>query len=186
MDRGKQLEKFVKHVETIRRLPLVTDGQGVGFSLNMDRTRGMSVRVNLLDENDLRSFLLTFRMFISPNAEIQLNKIYNTCFLGLKKNNDLRDRLVKARAVWKEALGNVGSLKFEEETYSGKDAALHWMNGGYFHSDLERYEQLVELLDRGWPYVQMHFENFVVNATRVIIYTGHVVEYARKNDLFKH
>src|SRR5829696_780586 len=148
MDREKQLEKFVRHVEKIRRLPLVMEGQGVGFSLNVDRTRGMSVRINLLDENDLRSFLLTFRMFISPSADIQLNKIYNTCFLGLKKNNDLRDRLVKARAVWKEALGNAGSIKFEEQTYSKEDAALLWMNGGYFHSDLDKYAQLEAALSR--------------------------------------
>jgi hypothetical protein len=164
---------------------LVAEGQGIRFSLNVDRTRGMSVRLNLLNENDLRSFLLTFRMFISPRAEIQLNKVYDTCFLGLKKNNDLRDRLVKVRAVWKEALRNAGSIKFEEQTYSGEDAALLWMNGVYFHSDLDKYAQLEEALSRGWPYVQMHFGNFVVDATRVILYTGVVVEYARKNNLFK-
>lgn len=129
-------------MEELRRLPLVAEGQGVGWSLNVDTTKGMSIRVNLLNENDLRSFLITFRMFISPNAEVQLNKIYNACFLVLKKNNDLRDRLVEAREVWKGALGQVGSIKFEERTYSKAEAALLWMNGGYFHSDLEKYERL--------------------------------------------
>jgi hypothetical protein len=185
MDREKQLETFVKHVELLRRLPLVTKGQGVGWSLNVNKAKGMSVQVTLLDENDLRSFLLTFRMFISPKANIQLNKVYDTCFLKLKANNDLRDRLVEAREVWKEALGKAGSIEFEERMYSREQAALMWMNGGYFHSDLERYAELNEQLGRGWPYVQMHFGNFVVDATRVIIYTGHVIEYARRNNLFK-
>ena len=108
MDRKKQLATFVKHVELLRRLPLVTKGQGVGWSLNVSKAKGMAVQVNLLDENDLRSFLLTFRMFISPKADIQLNKVYDTCFLRLKANNDLRDRLVEAREVWKEALRKVG------------------------------------------------------------------------------
>jgi hypothetical protein len=42
-----------------------------------------------------------------------------------------------------------------------------------------------KLLSQNWPYIQMHFGNFVVDATRVIIYTGNVVEYARRNHLFK-
>lgn len=67
MDREKQLETFVKHVEALRRLPLVTKGQGVGWSLNFNQLKGMSVSVNLLDEKDLRSFLVTFRMFIAAS-----------------------------------------------------------------------------------------------------------------------
>ena len=59
------------------------------------------------------------------------------------------------------------------------------MNGGYFHSDLDKYAQLEEALSRSWPYVQMHFGNFVVGAIPVILYTGHVVEYARRNNLYK-
>jgi hypothetical protein len=185
MGREKQLATFVKHVEELRGLPLVTEGQGVGWSLNVNATRGLSVQVNLLNENDLRSFLITFRKFISPKTDIQLNKVYDTCFLALKANNDLRGRLIDAREAWKEALKNVGSITFDEQTYSREQAALQWMNGGYFHSDLEKYEELNKLLSRGWPYVQMHFGDFVVDATRVIIYTGYVVEYARKNHLFK-
>jgi hypothetical protein len=75
--------KGVKHVEKVRMLPLVTEGQAVGWSLNVDKTRGMSVRVNLLDENGLRSFLLAFRLFKSSRAEVQFTKSYETCFLGL-------------------------------------------------------------------------------------------------------
>jgi hypothetical protein len=101
------------------------------------------------------------------------------------KTIDIKEHLVEVRKVWAEALRKAGTLKFEEQTYSGEGAALHWMNGGYFHSDLEKYEQLNELLDRGWPYVQLHFADFVVDATRIIIHTGHVVEYARKHNLLK-
>jgi hypothetical protein len=42
-----------------------------------------------------------------------------------------------------------------------------------------------KLLSQNWPYIQMHLGNFGVDATRVIIYTGNVVEYARRNHLFK-
>jgi hypothetical protein len=185
MDRERQLETFVKRVEELRRLPLVMEGQGVGWSLNVNKTKGISVRLNLLDENDLRSFLLTFRQFIAPQEDIQLNKVYNTCFLELKTTNNLRERLVESRKIWKEALEKAGNIKFEERMYSGEQAALLWMNGYYFHSDLEKYEQLERLLHRGWPYVQMHFGNFVVDATKVIIHTGHLVAYARRNNLFK-
>ena len=185
MDRERQLETFVKRVEELRRLPLVTAGQGVGWSLNVSKTRGMSVSVKLLDENDLRSFLLTFRQFIAPQEDIQLNKVYKTCIAGLKTNNDLKERLFEARGMWKEALGKAGNIEFEEQMHSGERAARLWINGYYFHSDLEKYEYLEKLLSQNWPYIQMHFGNFVVDATRVIIYTGNVVEYARRNHLFK-
>ena len=59
------------------------------------------------------------------------------------------------------------------------------MNGYYFHSDLAQYEYLEKLLSQNWPYIQLHFGNFVVDATKVIIYTGNVVEYARRNNLFE-
>lgn len=185
MDREKQLETFGKHVELLRRLPLVSKGQGVGWSLNVSQAKGMSLSVKLLDENDLRSFLLTFRQFIAPSEAIQLNKIYSTCFLKLKKNNGLRGRLIEAREVWKEALGRAGNMEFEERICSAERAALLWMNGYYFHSDLVQYEYLEKLLSQNWPYIQLHFGNFVVDATKVIIYTGNVVEYARRNNLFE-
>jgi hypothetical protein len=185
MDREKQLEIFVKRVVILRRLPLVAKGQGVGWSLNVSQAKGMSVSVKLLDENDLRSSLLTFRQFIASNEAIQLNKIYSTCFLKLKKNNDLRVRLIEAREVWKQALGKAGNIEFEERIYSTEQAALLWMNGYYFHSDLAQYEHLEKLLSQNWPYIQLHFGNFVVDATKAIIYTGNVVEYARRNNLFE-
>lgn len=141
--------------------------------------------MKLLDENDLRSFLLTFRQFIAPREDIQLNKVYSTCFRGLKTNNDLKERLLESREAWKQALNSAGNIKFEEQTYSGEQAAIMWMNGYYFHGDLEKYEQLEKLMARGWPFVQMHFGNFVVDATKVIIHMGHLVAYARKNDLFR-
>jgi hypothetical protein len=185
MDRAKQLETLVKRVEILRRLPLVAKGQGVGWSLNVSQAKGMLVSVKLLDENDLRSFLVTFRQFIAPKEDIQLNKVYKTCIAGLKSNNDLKERLLEARNTWRDALRSAGSIEFEENMYSGEKAARLWMNGYYFHSDLKQYEYLEKLLSHNWPYIQLHFGNFVVDATRVIIYTGNVVEYARKNSLFK-
>lgn len=165
---------------------MVTQGQGVSWSLNVDSTRGISVRFDFPDENDLRSYLLTFRQFIAPNEPIHVNRICNICFQGLKTNNDLRDYLIEAREDWKRALGKTGGgIRFEEQTLSTERVADLWINGYYFHSDMEKYEQLEKLLSYGLPYVKMHFANFVVDATKIIIYLGHLVEYARKNDLFK-
>ncbi len=103
----------------------------------------------------------------------------------LRINNDLRDSLINARAVWKVAQGNIGSIRFREQTYSREEAALLWMNGGYFHSDLEKYEELEKAPSRGWRVVQAHFGDFVVNATRVVLYTGVVVEYGKEHNLVK-
>ena len=76
--------------------------------MNFDAVRGMSVRLNFPDENDLRSFLLTFRQFIAPKEPIHVNKICNICFRALETNNNLRTYLIEARERWRQALGETG------------------------------------------------------------------------------
>ena len=69
-----------------------------------------------------------------------------------------------------EALGEAGNIEFEEQIYVGGRAARLWINGYYFHSDLDKYEYLGKLLSQNWPHIQMRFGTFVLSATGVIIY----------------
>jgi hypothetical protein len=103
----------------------------------------MAVQVNLPDENDLRSFLVAFRMFIAPNADIRLNKVCNTCFLGLKSTNDLRYIVLSRRERYERERSENPVGSSSKSTRTGDKAALLWMNGGYFHSDLDKYEELM-------------------------------------------
>jgi len=61
----------------------------------------------------------------------------------------MRERYGKKRKGTSEASG-LESKRTQEE------AALLWMNGGYFHSDLEKYEELEKAPSRAGRMVQVH------------------------------
>lgn len=186
MESEQRIKLFVRRVEELRNRRMVQEAEGMGFSLKADRVTGVSASLNFPDEENLRSFLLIFRQFIAPKEPIHINKICNLLFQGLRTNNDLRNYLVQAREQWQQTLGKNGAgIKFEEQTLSTKDVANLWINGYYFHNDLEKYDQLEKMFGFGLPFVKAHFVNFVVDATRVIIYLGHLAAYAMRKGLLK-
>lgn len=75
----EQLQLFDYQVEQLRSLRFVRKGINNTFSINFDSTRGMSMSGTAHDEEDLRSYLLTFRKFMSPKEPVHLDRIYNIC-----------------------------------------------------------------------------------------------------------
>lgn len=182
----KQLELFVRRVRELGDLRLVQEKMGYNFSLSFDQVVGLESTLSGPDEEALRSYLLTFRQFISPSEPVFINKIYNLCFEYLDSNNELRDYLLKSRQVWRSALdtGFMG-LTFNEQQLSPKEVADLWINGFYFHNDNDKYERLSELLSSpAMPFVKANFYQLIITATRVIAYLGNFVDQALKQGYF--
>ncbi|OQX02664.1 MAG: hypothetical protein BWK80_57430, partial [Desulfobacteraceae bacterium IS3] len=51
------------------------------------------------DEDDLRSFLLTFRHFFSQDEPIFLSKILNLCYQHIT-DNFIKNELIEIRKLW--------------------------------------------------------------------------------------
>lgn len=185
MDDREKLELFVKRVRELQTLRMVREGMGYQYSLNIDSVKGATLRMEMPDEEDLRSFLLTFRQFISPDEAVFVNHINNICFKRLQPNNQLREQLVKARGEWHRALEGNGVLTFNEQKYSPHDVAKLWLNGHYFHNDDDKYATLRTLMKHGLGFVKAHFMQFIIDATDVIMHMGNVVEYALRNKMFR-
>lgn len=186
MDDRRRLERYVQRVEELRSRRMYRDEAGYKYSLNFDSVKGMSVRLDMPDEEDLRSYLVTFRQFISPDEPVFFNGIYNICWNRLESNNRLREKLIEARKDWRQALKNNGiGLRFNEQELSPEAVADLWINGYYFHNDDDKYATLAGAFDSGLGFIKAHFMEFLIQATSLIVYLGHIVAYGLKKSLFR-
>src|SRR5579859_7891329 len=101
----EQLELFVARCEQMKKTRLIATGSLSGGIRIRGETmpEGIVVTSELIEpnEDDLRSFLLTFRQFTMQNEPIFVQKIFDLCQLHLKDEN-LKQELIKARNHWKE------------------------------------------------------------------------------------
>jgi hypothetical protein len=138
------------------------------------------------DEEDLRSYLVTFRQFISPGEPVYFNGIYNIAFKRLKPNTQLREILIEVRQGWREVLKHNGiGIRFNEQELSPEVVADLWINGHYFHNDDDKYATLARALNLSLGFIQANFMQFIIQATSLILYLGYVVSQGLKNNHFR-
>jgi hypothetical protein len=73
MDDKQRLIRYAQRVEELRSRGLFREKAGYKHSLNWNAVKGMSVRLDMPDEEDFRSYLVTFRQFISPSEPVFFN-----------------------------------------------------------------------------------------------------------------
>lgn len=137
----------------------------------------------LPDEEDLRSFLVTFRQFVSPKEPIYLHHIHDLLFQRLI-DDELRNHAVNARATLKHlAQGNGIQVQHNDHDITPKLLLDLWINGVYFHNDLAKRRELERLL----PYpVLMARHRFLMHIFAVqghISYIGSLINHARREGL---
>lgn len=166
---------------TLENLSFKFSGEQIGeqfkvqFSMNKE-----------IDEEDLRSFLLTFRQFISDNEPIYIHKIFNLCHQFLNDDH-LKGELVKARADWNKIMQGQDGLSFtvDEKELTPEYVLRVWINGHYFHNDSEYAEDIRRFNASPIPLDRMRFLMALGDLANIIFYTGNTVNYALKNDLFE-
>jgi len=159
---------------------MLTKGFNPGLSVKWDRMQGLRFESSEPDEEDLRSFLLTFRQFVSPKEPVHLLHIYNVCREVLT-SDELKGYLVQSRAVWKRALKNAGiDLTIDDVKMTPEHVADLWINGVYFHNDDDNRREIERLV----PYEKLHkfvFLDYLTEGTRQVMYTASVIAAAFDN-----
>src|ERR1051326_6379380 len=164
------LELFVARAEELERSRLLVNGFSPSFSMNWDRMSGVRFESSQPDEEDLRSYLVTFRKFISDREPLYLFKIHNICFQHLVSDK-LRNNLIEARQAWQKELKQGGiHLNFNERDIRPEYITNLWINGYYFHDEPEKYRKLKSLLPHENMLVKHIFLDHVIEATRQILY----------------
>jgi hypothetical protein len=138
------------------------------------------------DEEDLRSFLLDFRQFISEDEPIYLSRIFNHCYLYLD-NNELKNELIKAREEWKRLFIKMGAfqLVIDDQKITGEYILDLFLNGFYFHNDLKKLTELEGYIKNSDILIlRMHLLFVLPGLTEIILFVGRVVNHGLQEGLF--
>lgn len=184
MDPLDQLRLYQARVHELTDTRLVRGGFNPGLTINFDRMNGLQFASREPDSDDLRSFLLTFRMFMSDQEPVFLYRIYNLCHQHLR-SEELKGYLVESRKAWTYAQKDGrGSLVFNDRTLTPEYITDLWINGIYFHSHERKRAILLSLMPHERMLLRHHFLSFLVDGTRQVFYTANIINAAFKEGLF--
>jgi len=174
-DREK-LELFVDKVNELRDTTLMRkNGLRYHFNLKGERDKPVEFKLEEPDEGELRDYLMTFRRFVS-NEDVSLNHIINICQKRLT-NVEQKQQLPTVRQLWSETRQHSGlKLVMNGKEVSAEKISDMWLNGRYFHDDLDYRELLDSLPSLIYADLREKFLNFVIQASRIIIYMGLLVD----------
>jgi hypothetical protein len=180
-----QMQRFSYQVDQLRQEPLVKSGWDNSFTINFNRTTGLSAAIQQPNEVALRSALLTLRKFVSQREEVFLDRIYNICEQHIT-SAELKAFLRDAREHWKKAQRSQGIAW----TLNGKEltpayVADLWINGHYLHSDAEKLRELEQLSSTGLGLERFTFVGFVGDVLRQVLYVDNVIRHALRDGCFK-
>ncbi len=174
----EKLQLFISRANELHDSRLLLNGFSATLKIKWDHKTGLSHEISEPDEEDLRSFLLTFRHFVSNDEPVFLNKIYN--FLHLSLTDDvLKDNLVESRKHVKQCQKTAGlQLDYNGEVISPEAILNMWINGHYFHNDEDLKKKLDELVDSTLMIVRYNFLDFLIEVSKEILYVRDVIETA--------
>lgn len=178
------LDLFVRRVEELLATRLVRSGDlRTNLSMRAAIDEPVQFSVHEPDEESLRSFLLTFRQFVSDKEPIFVHKIANVLWTRLS-GDEVRGHLQRARERYGQSLRH-GSLKFvsDEHHFTPDEALDLWINGRYFHNDERKAATLGRLDPMSTIFVRQVFLEVLIEATRYIRFLADVVVISRRDGL---
>jgi len=159
--------------------------EGLKFSFNVKGSAEDDLVASGLDEpdvEDFRSYLLTFRQFISESEPLYLGRIYNLCHRYIT-DETCKEYLAEARTIWRQQSKKSGlgmTLKLNSVTLTPKDIADIWINGHYFHSDPDLVHTIRNLDPILLSSSRAIFLNYVIETSNTIFHAGKTIHVALK------
>jgi hypothetical protein len=172
----ERLQLYVDLTEQLKTSRLVQRRPDIGLQVNWTPEEGMRTEVQQPEEEELRSFLLTFRKFVSQGEDAYFNAICNIAERRLE-NVDLKVRLRKARELWKHAMrtGPMGIVDDDDRTITPEYVVDLFINGRYFHNDAQKEAELKRLLP---DLVRYQFLAAILDTTKAVFAVGEVIRVA--------
>jgi len=183
----EKLQKFHETVQELKSTSLMKKGLSSGMKFHVDSSKkpDTSFEVEWPEEDDLRSFILTFRFFISPKEDVFLNRIFNLCHQKFT-DDKMRDELVWIREIWRKTQDTVGfNITYRGKKQTPEHITKLWLNGKYFHQDEQKRSKLKELSYPLMTFFKGQFLFYLVKATQIIFYADTIVERALNENLLK-
>lgn len=146
-----KLDLFLRRFEQLERTRFYSNPKlkNIQYKIKGEKVdKGFQTRfeIKVPDEETIKSFLLSFRVFY---MEGEYTNFYSICNLLYKKILDkkVRNDLVTIRSNYTKALNTsfIG-INFLGKSYSPKDIVDLWFNAEYFHTDIEKVKELDKIV----------------------------------------
>ena len=179
MDDKTRIEIFFKRVEELKNIKIVREGYDSGFTLKWTKESGVpNFQFNQPDEDLFRSLLLSLRHFLQEKEPTFINRIYNICHRCLT-NEKHKNYLVKSKKFLNEAMESTGvHLNIDQKHFSPSYVWDIYINGLYFHSDVEKSDVILKLSELEKNLVKNELYGFVNACIKQIVYIGTIVQNA--------
>jgi hypothetical protein len=179
----KKLQKFHKTVQELMTTNLMKKGLNPSMKLSV-KGQDMWFETEWPEEDDLRSFLLTFRLFVAKKEDVFLNHIFNLCHQKLK-DNKLRKYLAGARKIWKKANESIGfDIVHQGKKQTPERITKLWLDGKYFHKDEDKRSKLSVLSYPMTQFYKHQLLSYLAEVTRIIFYIDRVIEKVLNEGLY--
>jgi hypothetical protein len=176
------LELFVERVDELSRMRILrSSGLSSEWLMSFGVNQPTVFRSVEPDEEDLRSYLMAFRKFISPKEPVFIRSVHGLCHKHFT-SDEMKRHILDCQNGWKQHVkrSNI-SLKMDGRDIQPEHIADLWINGHYFHDDLNKAAELRRLVAPSFLFVRQEFLNFIVEATRVIGASGFTVKMALRD-----
>lgn len=180
-------ERFDLYLERANELlaePAVTEGCfSIQLSFTFSQSDGFSTMSREPSEPLLKSFLVTFRHFVSDKEPVFVNSVANTLWQELRSDK-LKGDLEASRKTWlAQCRGGPLQVVIDQDHLSPAEALDLWINGRYFHNDKRKAQRLQQLDPLGTLLARHVFLNHIISATNYVVFLGQVIVVARRQGL---
>jgi hypothetical protein len=186
----EHFELFVKRAGDLWDEPARKKGFNVSFNMNWCAdTQQLTTTLQEPESTELRSFLMTFRKFISQDSPIHQFYIYNLCRQHIA-DDAYRQQLMDERAAWQRLKKQAESefqmrLTVDNCELNIEQITKIWINGHYFHDDVEGMRFLESLPPYQFQAARVIFLDYVIESTKIIFATAHIIHAALQQGKFK-
>ncbi len=184
----EQIDLFMARGEEMWNSRVRREGLKVAFGLKGNLNKEfVGHYIEEPDAEDFRSFLTIFRKFISEDSPIHLPKIYSICHQHIADER-FKDVLAEARRIWldmekKHASRMIVSIGGRE--LMPKDITNIWINGHYFHDDVEGMRLLKTMTPMQVDATKAIFIDYTIKTVEIIRHLAQNIRAATGNGSLK-
>ena len=178
-----RIDAFIARADALGRTRLVRDGCDTGLTLSWDERSPLRTESVEPDQDDLQALMVQLRPFFLKDDPVYLERTLRLA-IRLMRHDEFRSYLENVRQQWRHAAAS-GPMQLEVNgrDVGARELAELWMNGFYFHTNLE----IQSFLSRLWPQaiIRQRFVWFLFDAVGVVRYTGNLLAIARRENLLR-
>lgn len=146
-----KLNLFLRRFEQLERTRFCSNPKpkNIQYKIKGEKVdKGFQTRfeIKVPDEETIKSFLLSFRVFYMEGEHTNFYSIYNLLYKKIL-DKKVRNDLATIRSNYTKALNtSFISINFLGKSYLPKDIVDLWFNAEYFHTDIEKVKELDKIV----------------------------------------